>query len=77
MSSCLTKRARNASDTISKMFPAMIVDLVSSEIIDFVGLFLIGKEFPTTRLTLFAMAVACIVCLAPVCLKPRSGNGRI
>ncbi len=62
--------------TISKMLPAMIVGLALSEAIGFLGMFLIGKEFPTTRLTLFALAVACIACLAPVYVKSRVDNGR-
>ena len=63
--------------TISKMLPAMIVGLALSEAIGFLGMFLIGKEFPTTRLTLFAMAVACIACLAPIYVNTRADNGRV
>jgi hypothetical protein len=39
-------------------------------------MFLVGKEFPTTRLSLLVLAIACIVSLAPVYAKERAENGR-
>lgn len=57
--------------TVPKMLPAMIVGLALSEAIGLVGMFAVGKEFPTTRLSLFVLALCCIVSLAPVYAKPR------
>jgi hypothetical protein len=56
--------------------PLMIVGLALSEGIGFLGMFAVGKEFPTTRLSLLVLAVACIVSLAPVYAKKRPENGR-
>jgi hypothetical protein len=56
--------------TASKLLPAMIIGLALSEAVGFVGLFLVGKEFPTTRLGLFVLALCCIASFAPVYAKP-------
>lgn len=61
--------------TVPKMLPAMIIGLALSEAVGFVGMFAVGKEFPMTRLSLFALALCCIVSLAPVYVKPREEDG--
>jgi hypothetical protein len=60
-------------DSVSKKLPAMIVGLALSEAVGFAGIFLIGKEFPSTRLQLFGLAVACVMSFAPVY---ANGNSR-
>ncbi|MGL4399632.1 MAG: hypothetical protein ACRCXD_07165 [Luteolibacter sp.] len=55
--------------TAPKLLPAMIIGLALSEAVGFVGIFLVGKEFPTTRLGLFVLALCCIASLAPVYVK--------
>lgn len=55
--------------TAAKLLPAMIIGLALSEAVGFVGIFLVGKEFATTRLGLFILALCCIVSLAPVYAK--------
>ena len=62
--------------SVPKKMPLMIVGLALSEGIGFLGMFAMGKEFPTTRLSLLVLAIACIVSLAPVYAKERSDNGR-
>ncbi len=59
--------------TMSKLLPAMIIGLALSEAVGFVGIFLVGKEFPTTRLSLFVLALCCIASLAPVYAKAVIG----
>ncbi|MEY3894984.1 MAG: hypothetical protein RLZZ214_503 [Verrucomicrobiota bacterium] len=62
--------------SLPKKLPLMIVGLALSEAIGLLGMFLVGKEFPTTRLSLLVLAVCCIVSLAPVYAKERPANGR-
>ncbi len=57
---------------LSKLLAAMVIGLALSEAVGFVGIFLVGKEFPTTRLSLFVLALCCIVSLAPVYAKKLS-----
>lgn len=59
-------------ETVAKLMPAMIIGLALSEAVGFVGIFLVGKEFPTTRLGLFVLALCCIASLAPVYAKKLS-----
>jgi drug/metabolite transporter (DMT)-like permease len=61
---------------VPRKLPLMIIGLALSEAIGFLGMFLVGKEFPTTRLSLLVLAIACIVSLAPVYAKERAENGR-
>jgi peptidoglycan/LPS O-acetylase OafA/YrhL len=58
--------------TLSKLLVAMVIGLALSEAVGFVGIFLVGKEFPTTRLSLFVLALCCIVSHAPVYAKKLS-----
>jgi uncharacterized membrane protein len=62
--------------SVPKKLPLMIVGLALSEGIGFLGMFSVGKEFPTTRLSLLVLAICCIVSLAPVYAKERPENGR-
>jgi hypothetical protein len=62
--------------SVPKMLPAMIIGLALSEAIGFVGMFLVGPEFPMTRLSLFVLSLCCIVSLAPIYAKPRKEDGR-
>lgn len=62
--------------SVPKKLPLMIIGLALSEGIGFLGMFAVGEEFPTTRLSLLVLAVACIVSLAPVYAKERPENGR-
>ncbi len=57
--------------SVAKMLPAMIIGLALAEAVGLVGMFLIGREFPTTRLSLFVLSLSCIVSLAPIYAKPR------
>ncbi len=61
--------------SVPKMLPAMIIGLALAEAVGLVGMFLIGKEFPTTRLSLFVLSLSCIVSLAPIYAKPRQKDG--
>lgn len=60
--------------TVSKLLPAMIIGLALAEAVGFVGIFLVGKEFPSTRLGLFVLALCCIISLAPVYAKAAIRN---
>lgn len=62
--------------SVSQKLPAMIIGLAFSEGIGFLGMFGVGKEFPTTQLVLLVMAVCCIISFAPVYAKPRVEDGR-
>lgn len=53
-------------DTVEKLLPAMIVGLVLAESVGIVGMFLIGKEFPETRLALFVTSVSAVAAFAPI-----------
>lgn len=62
--------------SFQKLLPAMIVGLAFSEAIGFLGMFVLGEEFPATRLSLFVLSICCIVSLAPLYAKskePTSG----
>lgn len=59
-----------------RKLPAMIIGLALSEGIGLLGMFLIGKEFPATRLALFVTAIACIASFAPFYAKPKPVNER-
>lgn len=59
-----------------KKLPAMIVGLALSELIGFVGMFVVSKKFPETQLSLFVSAIVCILCFAPFYAKPGVANGR-
>lgn len=61
---------------VPKKLPAMIVGLALSEGIGFLGIFAVGKEFPTTQLSCLVLAICCIVSLAPVYAKERAEDGR-
>lgn len=62
--------------SVTQKLPAMIIGLALSEGIGFLGMFGVGKEFPTTRLVLFVMAICCIISFAPIYAKPRVEDGR-
>lgn len=59
-----------------KKLPAMIVGLALSELIGFVGMFVVSKQFPETQLSLFVSAIVCILCFAPFYAKQGAANGR-
>ena len=59
-----------------KKLPAMIVGLALSELIGFIGMFVVSKQFPQTQLSLFVSAIACILCFAPVYVTRRVSNGK-
>lgn len=61
--------------SVPNKLPAMIIGLALAEAVGLVGIFLIGREFPTTRLSLFVLAVCCIVSLAPIYAKPSQEDG--
>jgi hypothetical protein len=63
-------------ETVAKLLPAMVIGLALSEAVGFVGIFLVGKEFPTTRLGLFILALCCIASLAPVYAKAVIDSGK-
>lgn len=52
--------------TLEKLLPAMIVGLALAESVGIIGMFLIGKEFPETRLALFVASVSAVAAFAPV-----------
>lgn len=62
--------------SVPKKLPAMIVGLALSEGVGFLGIFAVGKEFPTTQLSCLVLAICCMVSLAPVYAKERAENGR-
>jgi hypothetical protein len=62
--------------SVPRKLPAMIVGLAFSEGIGFLGMFVVGNEFPATRLSCLVLAICCIVSLAPVYAKERAENGR-
>lgn len=51
---------------ISKLLTAMIIGLAIAEGIGFLGLFIVSKDLPQTRLALFVTSVSCIITLAPI-----------
>ena len=53
-------------DTVEKLLSAMLVGLALGEAVGFIGMFMIGKEFPETRLALFVVSVSAVVAFAPV-----------
>lgn len=61
--------------SVPTMLQAMIIGLALAEAVGLVGMFLIGREFPATRLSLFVLALCCIVSLAPIYAKPRKEEG--
>lgn len=53
-------------DGLQRKLPLMIIGLAVSEAIGIMGAFVVGREFATTRLVLFAASILCIVCQAPI-----------
>ncbi|MES2997394.1 MAG: hypothetical protein V4733_11350 [Verrucomicrobiota bacterium] len=47
-------------------FPAMIIGLALAEGVGILALFVVGKSYPQTQLSLLAISVFCILCHAPV-----------
>lgn len=60
----------------AKKLPVMVVGLALSELIGFVGMFVVGKDFPETRLALFVSAIVCILSFAPFYMRSRLPDGR-
>jgi predicted permease len=48
-----------------KLLPAMIVGLALAEAIGIIGMFVVGKEFPETRIALFVTSVSLVTAFAP------------
>ncbi|MEP2775626.1 MAG: hypothetical protein ABJQ29_03345 [Luteolibacter sp.] len=53
-------------DTTEKLLPAMIIGLAMAEAVGIIGMFVIGKEFPETRMALFVASVSAVAAFAPV-----------
>ncbi len=53
-------------DTLEKLLPAMLFGLALAESVGIVGMFLIGKQFPETRLALFVTSVSAAAAFAPI-----------
>lgn len=52
-------------DSLVKLMPAMVVGLALAESVGILGMFVIGKEFPETRLALFVTSVSAVAVFAP------------
>jgi len=52
--------------SLEKLLPAMIIGLALAESVGIIGMFLVGKEFPETRLALFVASVSAVAAFAPV-----------
>lgn len=53
-----------------KKLPVMLVGLALAEATGILGLFLVAREYPATKLTHFASAILTIVLFAPYYMKP-------
>lgn len=53
-------------DVIEKLLSAMIIGLALAESVGIIGMFLVGKEFPETRLALFITSISAVAAFAPV-----------
>ena len=53
-------------DTMEKLLPAMLIGLALAEAVGIIGMFLVGKEFPETRLALFVASVSAVAAFAPI-----------
>jgi hypothetical protein len=61
----------------AKLLPAMIVGLAMAEGIGIIGMFLVGKELPQTRLALFFTAVSVVVVYAPFYVHQLAGRRKM
>ncbi len=52
--------------TVEKLMPAMIIGLALADGVGMTGMFLVGREFPETRLALFVVSVSAVVAFAPI-----------
>lgn len=50
---------------LSQLLPAMIVGIAFAEATGFIAMFVLGKEFPETRMTLFLTSVFTVLIFAP------------
>ncbi len=53
-------------DSLEKMLPAMLIGLALAESVGMIGMFVVGKEFPETRLSLFVASVSAVAAFAPI-----------
>jgi hypothetical protein len=51
---------------LEKLLPLMLVGLAFSEGIGIIGIFVVAKEFPETRMALFVTSVSAMLAYAPV-----------
>lgn len=52
-------------DSLTKLMPTMIIGLALGESIGILAMFVIGREFPETRLALFVVSVSTVATFAP------------
>lgn len=63
--------------TVEKLMPAMIIGLALAEAVGFIGIFLIGKEFPETRMALFVTSASAIAAFAPIYVNALLDRKRV
>ena len=55
-----------------KLLPVMIIGLAMAEAIGIIGMFVVGREFPETRIALFVTSVSAVTVFAPVYIHSLS-----
>jgi CDP-diglyceride synthetase len=55
-----------------KLLPVMILGLAMAEAIGIIGMFVVGREFPETRIALFVTSVSAVTVFAPVYIHSLS-----